>query len=167
MGPADPRHRRRAVMASRKALGSQPSTPGLLRSELTCRYAPSSTTPEGPPGAHARFFPDDSRLQHLWEIGRPSRSVSRPNQVRFRYGSHLRLPRLRRRGSPRPPLGRLHVERAIHMATSFQVARSARLTQRTRAAKKQGELGGASPPSLFAPLRLGARIPPLVAPAIT
>ena len=51
--------------------------------------------------------------------------VMRPNRVNLRYGSHLRLRRLRRSDYSdltHTTLRRLHVERAIHMASSFHLA---------------------------------------------
>ena len=51
--------------------------------------------------------------------------VTRPNRVNLRYGSHLRLRRLRRSDYSdltHTTLRRLHVERAIHMASSFHLA---------------------------------------------
>ncbi len=50
--------------------------------------------------------------------------VTRLNRVRFRYGSRVRLPRLRRRNCSRASLGRLHVQRSIYMADSFHSARN-------------------------------------------
>lgn len=57
----------------------------------------------------------------------PSIGVTRSNRVRFRYGSRVCLPRLRRRGCPRSPLDRLHVQRSIHMTDSFHPVRTAKL----------------------------------------
>ena len=73
----------------------------------------------------------------------PSTCVTRLNRVRLRYGSRVCLPRLRRRGYPRSPLGRLHVQRSIHMADSFHSARTAKLClahQRTQRAQRHQEL---------------------------
>ena len=60
--------------------------------------------------------------------------VTRPNRVHLRYGSRLRLRRLRHPdcsktgiSSGQMPLRRLHVVRAIHMADSFHSARLTRL----------------------------------------
>jgi len=50
--------------------------------------------------------------------------VTRPNRVRCRYGSRVRLPRLRLRAA----LGRLSLEWAIKRMNSFQFIRSARLS---------------------------------------
>ena len=50
-------------------------------------------------GAFDRCFPIDFRLRHLWKVGHLQlsfRSVTRPNRVHLRYGSHLRLRGLRR-----------------------------------------------------------------------
>jgi hypothetical protein len=54
-------------------------------------------------------------------------SVTRLNRVRFRCGSRVRLPRLRRRDYSHSPLGRLHVQWSIHTADSFHSARTFRL----------------------------------------
>ena len=53
--------------------------------------------------------------------------VTRPKRVRSRYGSQLRLPRLRPHHCWKRPLGQLHVQPTIYMADSFQPARTARL----------------------------------------
>jgi hypothetical protein len=65
---------------------------------LTLRRAPPSTTPGGPAGACARFFPAGRRLHHPWKVGRRHLSVTRPNQVHLRWGSRLRC-----RGRTAPP----------------------------------------------------------------
>jgi len=65
---------------------------------LILRRAPPSTTPGGPAGAYARFFPAGGRLYHIWKVGRRHLSVTRPNQVRLRWGSRLRC-----RGRTTPP----------------------------------------------------------------
>ena len=62
---------------------------------LIFAYALSPLTPEGSTVANARCFPVDSRLHHLRQAGRLQESVTRPIRVRFRYGSHARLARLR------------------------------------------------------------------------
>ena len=54
---------------------------GLPGSLSIFQSAPSPTTPPDRPGASARCFPDRCRLQHLWQIGRPELSVTRPNWV--------------------------------------------------------------------------------------
>ncbi len=50
--------------------------------------------------------------------------VTRLNRVRLRYGSRVRLTRLRRRNYSRSPLDRLHVQRSIHMTDSFHSVRN-------------------------------------------
>lgn len=74
-------------------------------------------------------------------LGRLASSVSRPNRVHLRYGSHLRFERLRRSDCSdfNTPLSQLHVVRAIHMASSFLLARLTRLNlalQRREDARK-------------------------------
>jgi len=71
----------------------------------------SPTTPKGPVDAYSRFLSTSGRLHHLRQAGRPSTHVTRPNQVHFRYGSQVRLTRLRQTGLLRPTLARLHAER--------------------------------------------------------
>ncbi len=61
--------------------------------------------------------------------------VTRPNRVRLRCGSRVRLPRLRRRDYSRSPLGRLPVQRSIHRADSFHSARTAELCLAHRIAR--------------------------------
>ena len=87
----------------------------------------SPTTPKGPVDAYSRFFSTGGRLHHLWQAGRPSTHVTRPNQVHFRYGSQVRLTRLRQTGLLRPTLAWLHAERVIHMVDSFHSTRLASL----------------------------------------
>ena len=70
--------------------------------------------------------------------------VTRPNRVNLRYGSHLRLRRLRRSDYSdltHTTLRRLHVERAIHMASSFHLAGLA-TAWRTRDTETQRNGGG-------------------------
>jgi len=92
------------------------------------RCAPSSITPKDSTVALTRCFTADSGLHLSW-AGWPSLffCVTRPNRVRFHYGSQLRAAR----ASPQellPATPRaLHVIRATYMATSFQVARQTRL----------------------------------------
>ena len=57
--------------------------------------------------------------------------VTRPNRVHLRYGSRLRLPRLRHPGCPEMALGRLHGGRAVTMVDSFHSTSWARLAWRT------------------------------------
>jgi len=88
----------------------------------------SPTTPKGPVDAYSRFLSTSGRLHHLRQAGRPSTHVTRPNQVHFRYGSQVRLTRLRQTGLLRPTLARLHAERVIHMVDSFHSTRLASFT---------------------------------------
>jgi len=90
---------------------------------LICPRALSPTTPGGPMAAYARCFATGDGL-HRSLAGWPlSTCVTRPNRVRFRYGSRVRSAGLRHRGSLRGPPALLPVERAINRATSFHVAR--------------------------------------------
>jgi hypothetical protein len=54
-------------------------------------------------------------------------SVTRPNQVRLRYGSQVCFPGFRQVDCSSPLRFRYMYERAIYMTNSFQFARSARL----------------------------------------
>ncbi len=77
-------------------------------------------------------------------LGRSASSVTRSNRVHLRYGSHLRLGRLRRSDCSdlNTPLPQLHVVRAIHMASSFLLARLTRLNlalQRRKGRKANAE----------------------------
>jgi len=73
------------------------------------------------------FLPGGCWLHEIRVAGHSHRCVTRLNRVRFRYGSRVRLPRLRRRDYSCSPLGRLPVQRSIHMADSFHSARTAQL----------------------------------------
>ena len=78
-----------------------------------CPRAPSPTTPEVPLAAYARCLTSGGGLGHLWQVGRTSRSVTRPNRVRLRYGSRIRSAGLRHAGYPNAPPASLPAERAI------------------------------------------------------
>ncbi len=103
-----------------------------------CLRALSPTTPEGPMAACARCSAIGGGLPPLWQVGRTSIGVTRPNRVRLRYGSRIRSAGLRYAGHPNAPPTSLPAERAICRATTFQVTRSARLSlahQRRKGAK--------------------------------
>ena len=80
------------------------------------------------PGELCRCFqsllPGKYWLHHLRQAGHSQFCVTRLNRVRLRYSSRVRLPRLRRRNYSRAPLGRLHVQRSIHMTDSFHSVRN-------------------------------------------
>ena len=100
-------------------------------SQVPRRISPcalSPTTPKSPMDAYSRFFSTGGRLHHLGQAGRLSTYVTRPNRVHFRYGSQVRLTRLRQTGLLQSTLARLHVERVIHMVDSFHSTRFASLT---------------------------------------
>ena len=90
-------------------------------------------------GASARSFPIDGRLQHPRKRGRRHLRVTRSNRVRLRWAHAfavrpVRPFALRRRNRsvsrgqlPSDAGPQLHGERAIHMADSFQSARTARV----------------------------------------
>ena len=63
---------------------------------LICPRALSPTTPEGPAAASARYFAASIRLHPRGWIGHLQQPLTRPNRVRLRYGSRVRLARLRR-----------------------------------------------------------------------
>jgi hypothetical protein len=54
--------------------------------------------------------------------------VTRPNQVRLRYGSQVRLPGFHQTDYPVPLRFSYTFERAVYMVNSFQFTRSARLS---------------------------------------
>ena len=98
---------------------------GLLAQfpRLICPRTLSPTAPGGPMAACACCFAIGGGLHHSpadWPL---SICVTRPNRVRFRYGSRVRSAGLRHRRSLRGPPASLPVERAIIRATSFHVAR--------------------------------------------
>jgi hypothetical protein len=117
---------------------TQPGLPGSS-ADLSARAVPNHP---GRPGD--RF---GSLTDRRWQASPslagwpPPLSVTRPKRVHLRYGSRVRSAGLRRRGSLRSPPASLPVERAINRATSFQVARSTRLSlahQRRKGTKAQG-----------------------------
>lgn len=58
----------------------------------------SPTIPESPAAAFACCFTDGYRFQHLRKTDHSQFPVTRPNRVRFRYGSRVRRSRLRTSG---------------------------------------------------------------------
>ena len=123
----------RNAYAFARALGST-HMPGLPGSSISLLMRAVPIHPGGPGGCIRSFFTTGNGLHHLRKVGHPTIGVTRPNRVHLRYGSHLRLGRLRRPdyskagiSSGQTPLRRLHVVRAIHMADSFHSARLTRL----------------------------------------
>jgi hypothetical protein len=62
---------------------------------LICLRTPSPTTPVGPAGAFAHYFPADARPCLVRETGHPHFALTRPKWVHLRYGLRIRLSRLR------------------------------------------------------------------------
>ena len=73
------------------------------------RYALSPSTPESPPGRFGIILPRRFWFHPLWEPDHSRFAFRGRFRVRFRYGSHLCLPRLRRHRLRGGPLGWLHV----------------------------------------------------------
>jgi len=94
------------VMSSRKGLRPSPSQRRVSQVPWSIfPHAPSSSTPASPADSLARCSSADGRLRLLWQVGRLAISVTRPIQIRFRYGSCVRSAGLRRAGYPtRRPL---------------------------------------------------------------
>jgi hypothetical protein len=76
--------------------------------------------------AFTRCLTINIRLHPLRQTGH-SQTLTRPNQVRLRYGSRVRLARLRVTDYSVPTLARLPCERVIAWVSSFQLTRQARL----------------------------------------
>ena len=126
MGPADPRTDRVAVMSSRYRWVPPISRVSrfLDQSFGTCRLQPPrlcSTV------AHPFLSPSTAGFVAPATLGRTANRLTRSNRVHLRYGSHLCSGRLRRPRLLSTPLPSLHGERATHMASSFHLARLARL----------------------------------------
>ena len=84
------------VMHSPRALAALPATRRASQvPRLICPHAPSPTTPESPVVALAPYFTTGRRLRHVWQLGRSHFILTRPNRFRLRYGSRVRLARLR------------------------------------------------------------------------
>ena len=69
---------------------------GLPSSQLSCPYAPSTNTPESLTGAFNRRFPESTGFTSTRRLATPT-MYNEAESVRFRYSSHVRLPRLRPR----------------------------------------------------------------------
>ena len=133
-----------------------PPTRSALSGSWSCvRRALPPTTPGSLLAASARCFASSARPPILWEEGhfhvrneaesgslalRPTPSIPRLSTRSLPRGS---LPRLPRRGHPHPRPGDLHVERANHMVSSFQLTSTARLrlTYQRRKDAKRNPLG--------------------------
>ena len=128
MDPSDSRRNPTVVMSSHRGLEATPPSRRVSQvPRLIFPRALSTITPGGPMGAFARFFPIGGGLHHCLAGWPLSISVTRPNRVHLRYGSRVRSAGLRPFGLLRGPPAPLSAERAINRATTFQVARSARL----------------------------------------
>ena len=115
------------------AVGGSPTTrPGLPgpSTALSLRAVPSH--PGGPGGCMRPLLHRRQQASSSLEDWPPPLCVTRPMRVRLRYGSQVRLPRLRRLDCSSTALGWLRVERAIHTVNSFQFTRSARFAWHTR-----------------------------------
>ena len=126
------------------SLSFAPPTPGMPRPGYVFPLALGSTHMSGSPrsinqsfGARCPQSPRQARWLLMLVASPPMAGfsisgrlatcigVTRPNRVHLRYGSHLHLRRLRRSDYSdltHTTLRRLHVERAIHMASSFHLA---------------------------------------------
>jgi hypothetical protein len=82
-----------------------------------------------PTAAYARSSPPATGFPASGTFSLTAFSVTRSNRVHLRYGSRLRLRRLRRSdcSEKNTPLPWLHAVRAIHMTDSFQSVRLTRL----------------------------------------
>ena len=104
-----------------------PKPPGLPGSSVNLSARAVSTHPARPAGCNCPLLRQRYQASTYLEAWPPGISVSRPNRVCLRYGSRLRLRRLRRTGRPgRRSLGYM-CERAIHRVDSFHSTRLTRL----------------------------------------
>ena len=105
-----------------------PITPGRVSQvpRLISWCALPPTTPEGSASARARCFPADAGFTQSGRLAAPSR-VTRPNRVRLRCGSHRCPHQASAIRLATDSAGATTCLRAIHMADTFQSARSARL----------------------------------------
>ena len=112
MGPSDsllPARSGYLFPAQVEASFLAPGPQGLPSSWSFFQYAPSPSTPESPPGRLSIILPKRFWFHPLWETDHSRLAFRGRFRVRFRYGSHLRFPRLRCHRSRGDPLGRLHV----------------------------------------------------------
>ena len=130
MGPSDSLLPARSgylfpVQAEASCLASGPQ--GLPSSWSFFQYAPSPSTPESPLGRLSIILPKRFWFHPLWEPDHSRFTFRGRFRVRFRYGSHLCLPRLRATAHA--------VTRSVgytslilfYMANSFHLARTPRL----------------------------------------
>ena len=109
--------------ASRLASGPQ----GLPSSWSFFQYAPSPSTPESPLGRLSIILPKRSWFHPLWEPDHSRFTFRGRFRVRFRYGSHLCLPRLRAIAhAVTRSVGYMSLI-LFYMANSFHLARTPRL----------------------------------------
>jgi len=109
--------------ANRLASGPQ----GLPSSWSFFQYAPSPSTPESPLGRLSIILPKRSWFHPLWEPDHSRFTFRGRFRVRFRYGSHLCLPRLRAIAhAVTRSVGYMSLI-LFYMANSFHLARTPRL----------------------------------------
>src|SRR5580698_11591909 len=90
MGPSDSPHATTRGYEAAERLHSPAGMRGLSVPDLVFRHAPSSSTPGSPMVALNRFFTTGAGFVNFDRFATPI-SVTRLIQVRFRYGSRLRL----------------------------------------------------------------------------
>jgi len=94
---------------------------------LVCPRVLSPLTPESPMAACAHYFTTGTRLHQTWKTGHFPFALTGPYRVRLRYGSRVRLPRLRPAGLLPLTLDWLPVERAITGQAPFSLQDQTRL----------------------------------------
>jgi hypothetical protein len=129
MGPSDsllPARSGYLFPAQVEASFLSPGPQGLPSSWSFFRYAPSPSTPESPLGRLSIILPKRFWFHPLWEPDHSRFTFRGRFRVRFRYGSHLCLPRLR-------PIAHAVVRSVgymslilFYMANSFHLARTPR-----------------------------------------
>jgi len=117
----------KGLFLSQRCCGWGRTLPGLPGSSanLSARavpYHPGEPDSCIRPLLHCRHWA--SPILNGWPL---SLSLTRPKRIRLRYGSRLRLPRLRQIGLPRPALDRLLAKRTTYKVNSFQFTRLTRL----------------------------------------
>ena len=133
MSPSDSRPGRATVMDSRRPLirrhARAPTTrPGLSGSSIDLSAPAVPYSPRrSPTAASARCFAAGVRLHPIWEAGHSHLCNEAETGSRFRITADAFAFPGSDGGSPAPPLGRLHGERAIPMVSTFQLTRSTRL----------------------------------------
>jgi hypothetical protein len=89
-------HLRLFIPTRRWSRGARPPRRASQVPRLICPRALSPTTPEGPAVAFALSFAASVRLHPRGRTGHLQVPLTRPNRVHFRYGSRVRVARLRR-----------------------------------------------------------------------